>query len=77
MSCNGETREFAGEGGNSSEWSLCSKEKTVNLSVIFEKNAKKQEISSLSLVSGKEEGSKGLLDNPEVPQEQLRFFKIP
>ena len=49
--CNGATREFAGWGGISSEWSLCSKKKTANTSVNFEKKAKKQEISSSNLVS--------------------------
>ena len=40
--CRREKREFAGEGGDRCECSLCSNVKTANIPVTFEKNAKKQ-----------------------------------
>ena len=75
--CNGATREFAGIGGNSSEWSLCANRRSCESSCNFWKMQKSKKISSLNLVSGTEEGLGGLLDNPEAPLEELKFFKIP
>ena len=43
---------------------------------VLKKKAEKKKISSLNLVSGKEEGFRGLLDNPEVPNGQLKFLNF-